>query len=143
MPPLWTSFALAPYAALLAVMFAWLSLRVAMMRGKQRTHPETFDAAKFDRASRVQANFAEYVPFSLLLLWMVANVDAPLLCVNLLAILLVLGRIAHAYGLLVAEPRHQNYKYRMFAILSVVFFFVASAGLLLVQALRMMMLGGE
>ena len=56
------------YAALLALMFLWLSINVVKGRRQFRVamgHSDSFDVL---RRMRAQANFAEYAPFFLLLL---------------------------------------------------------------------------
>lgn len=53
------------------------------------------------RAMRVHANFAEYVPFALLLLWMLESAGAATWSLHALAGL----RIAHAWGVSQARER--------------------------------------
>ena len=47
---------------------------------------------------RVQANFAEYTPFALLLLFLAEYSGLAGFWLHLLGALLVLGRLSHAYG---------------------------------------------
>jgi uncharacterized membrane protein YecN with MAPEG domain len=48
---------------------------------------------------RVHANFAEYVPFTLLLMAMAESMTAPRPLIHLVGLLLIAGRLMHAYGL--------------------------------------------
>jgi uncharacterized protein len=133
MPAVITAFALAPYAAILGLMFIWLSMRVALMRSKLRKQPDSVDPALFDRCGRVQANFAEYVPFALLLIWLTALTQTHFLTINGLACLLVFSRIAHAYGLLVQEPTKQRYSARALSVLAVMLVFLSCSVILLLH----------
>jgi hypothetical protein len=48
---------------------------------------------------RVHANFAEYVPFALLLMALAENMAPPRPLVHLVGLILIAGRLMHAYGL--------------------------------------------
>jgi uncharacterized membrane protein YecN with MAPEG domain len=48
---------------------------------------------------RVHANFAEYVPFALLLMALAESMAPPRLLLHLVGLLLLAGRLLHAYGL--------------------------------------------
>jgi uncharacterized protein len=88
MLPLTTGF----YAALLGCMFAVLGLRTVRMRRRLR-NPE------MQRAARIHANFAEYVPFCLGLVYLTEAHGAPAWLLHSLGSLLLLARLSHAYGL--------------------------------------------
>jgi uncharacterized membrane protein YecN with MAPEG domain len=98
------------YASLLTLMFVFLSVRTLRLRRRLRiaigdaSHPEML------RAMRVHANFAEYVPLSLLMLYFVEASGANAVFVHAIALCLVIGRAAHAYGL--SQPK-ENYKFRV------------------------------
>ncbi len=61
------------------------------------------------RAMRVNANFAEYVPLALLLIYFVELHDGPRLHIHLLGIALLCGRLLHAWG--VSQER-EDFRYR-------------------------------
>lgn len=64
-------FAVTPlYAALLGLLLLGLSLVVVRLRRKHRVPTGDGGHADLARAIRVQANFVEYVPLTLLLLFM-------------------------------------------------------------------------
>ncbi len=56
-----------------------------------------------ERRVRVHGNFAEYVPFALLLLTMAEIRGAPDYALHGLCLLLVIGRVSHAWGV-ASEP---------------------------------------
>ena len=86
------------YAAVLAPLYVWLSFRVIGVRRSAKQSLGTGGVPELERRVRVHANFAEYVPFALLLLAMaeLRGVWTPVL--HLLGAALVLGRCAHAWG---------------------------------------------
>ncbi len=86
------------YAALLALLFVALSVRTLRLRRHLRIPVGDSGNLEMLRAMRVHANFAEYVPLSLLLFYFVEVQGHPALLVHLLCLSLLSGRIAHAYG---------------------------------------------
>jgi uncharacterized protein len=87
------------YASLLAVLFLFLSIRVVGWRREHRVELGHGDNAELLRRMRVHANFAEYVPFTLLLMALAESMTPPRPLLHLVGIILVVGRIMHAYGL--------------------------------------------
>ena len=120
------------YAALLAILFVYLSIRVIGVR--RRAHVAIGDGGhpELARAMRVHANFAEYVPLTLLLLFFVEGAGAPPLALHALGLLLVLGRAAHAYG--VSEST-ENFRFRVGGMTATFSTILLSAGYLLLSPL--------
>jgi uncharacterized membrane protein YecN with MAPEG domain len=87
------------YAALLALLFILLSVRVIAQRREARVEIGHGDSYQLLRRMRVHANFAEYVPFALLLMALAESLKAPSLFLHLLGLALLAGRLIHAYGL--------------------------------------------
>ncbi len=87
------------YASLLAALYLILSARVIGWRRSQRVELGDGEDKQLLRRMRVHANFAEYVPFALLLMALAENMTAPRPLVHLIGIMLVVGRLMHAYGL--------------------------------------------
>jgi len=87
------------YASLLAVLFLFLSIRVIGWRREQRVELGHGDNAELLRRMRVHANFAEYVPFTLLLMALAESMSPPRPLLHLVGIILIAGRLMHAYGL--------------------------------------------
>ena len=86
------------YAALLALVFIVLSVRVIKLRYRHRVAIGHGGQSELERAMRVQANFAEYVPLTLLLIFMLEIVAGTGLAIHILAVMLLVGRILHGYG---------------------------------------------
>jgi uncharacterized membrane protein YecN with MAPEG domain len=91
--------ATALWAALLAPVYLWLSLRVIGLRRRLKVGIGTGGQPAIERAMRAQANFAEYVPFALLLLALAEAGGAPSAIIHALGAALLAGRIAHGWGI--------------------------------------------
>jgi hypothetical protein len=87
------------YGALLALFFVFLSFRVIGWRRVKQVELGHGDDSQLLRRMRVHANFAEYVPFALLLMAMAESMTAPRPIIHLAGLILIAGRIMHAYGL--------------------------------------------
>ena len=92
------------YAALLAVLFLFLSVRVIGWRRERRVEFGHGEDIELLRRMRVHANFAEYVPFTLLLMALAESMAPPHLLLHLAGLLLVAGRLLHAYGVSQSPP---------------------------------------
>ncbi len=86
------------YAALLALLFVALSIRTVGMRGKLRVSLGDGNQPTMTRAMRTQANFAEYVPLALLLMYMMERHTDSHAWAHVLGIVLVVARMCHAWG---------------------------------------------
>ncbi len=93
------------YAALLALLLMALSLNVIRLRWRHQVG--IMDAGHKDLALaiRTQGNFIEYVPLALILMFFDEAVKYPSWEIHVLGAALLLGRIAHAWGLLQSEGR--------------------------------------
>lgn len=87
------------YASLLAALFLVLSARVIGRRREQRVELGHADDKELLRRLRVHANFAEYVPIALILMALAENMTAPRPMVHVVGLMLLAGRLLHAYGL--------------------------------------------
>jgi uncharacterized membrane protein YecN with MAPEG domain len=87
------------YASLLAGLYLVLSARVIGWRRSRRVELGDGEDPQLLRRMRVHANFAEYVPFTLLLMALAENMTPPRPLIHVVGILLVVGRAMHAYGL--------------------------------------------
>lgn len=97
------------YAALLALIFVALSIRTIRLRRRYRVGVGDGNHAELQRAARVHANFAEYVPLALLLIYFVETGGGPQWLIHALSFALLCGRLLHAWG--VSQVR-ENYRYR-------------------------------
>ncbi len=98
------------WAALLAPVFIWLSLRVIRRRRAARVAVGTGGDAALERAMRAQANFAEYVPFALVLMALAEAGGAPGWVIHPLGAALLAGRLAHGWGI-VRQP--EDFRFRV------------------------------
>lgn len=98
---------LPPYAALLALLFVYLSVRTIGTRRRLQIAIGDKDHPEMQRAMRVHANFAEYVPLGLVLLSLVEARAPAAWLMHGLCLCLLLGRVLHAYGVSQAKERFQ------------------------------------
>jgi uncharacterized membrane protein YecN with MAPEG domain len=98
------------YAALLALVFVALSVRTLRLRRRLRIPVGDAGSVTMLRAMRVHANFAEYAPLGLLLLFFVESSGAPAALTHGLCLCLLAGRLAHAFGVSQAD---ENYRFRV------------------------------
>lgn len=87
------------YAAFLAILYVWLSLRIPRLRMKLRIGLGDGGNMELQRAIRVHANFAEYVPLALLLLAFLELRGYSHWFIHFLGLLLLVARGLHAHGL--------------------------------------------
>ena len=86
------------YAAILALLFIVLSVRTLRLRKRLRIAIGDGGNESMLRAIRVHSNFAEYVPLTLLLIFLVEMTGASALFVHAMGISLIAGRVSHAIG---------------------------------------------
>jgi uncharacterized protein len=96
------------FASILALMFIKLSFNVIGFRRKNKVSLGAGGVDELERAIRAHGNFAEYVPFGLLLMGALELNGAPVVFVAPLGILLVLGRYFHAKGMNELPPEFTN-----------------------------------
>ena len=121
------------YAAVLVFIYIYLAIRVIGLRRSRRVGIGHGGHADLERAMRVHANFAEYVPLAVLLLAFVETQGRPAWMVHLLALALLAARIVHAYGVSQAK---ENIRLRVAGVLTT-FAVLAFAGIsLLFAAIR-------
>src|SRR3954447_16076710 len=98
------------YAALLAGLYLFLTVRVVRFRRGHRIDMGDGGQKLMQRYVRAHANFAEYAPFGLLLLLLllVETGGWPGWLVHLLGVTLLGGRLTHAFSFSVAELRERS-----------------------------------
>lgn len=87
------------YAGLLALLLIFLSARVILRRRDQKISLGDNEDKNLRKRIRVQANCAEYAPFGVLLLLLTEMQGTPGWAVHVLGLLLLAGRVLHAYGM--------------------------------------------
>ncbi|BAQ44580.1 MULTISPECIES: MAPEG family protein [Methylobacterium] len=123
----------AGYAAVLALLFAGLSIWVMARRLSANVlHGDGGDAVLLHRA-RSQANFAEYVPLILIVVGLLeAHGGSRGLVHGLLAVLLV-GRVLHPFGMTAPANSPRQYACRGGGILATFAVLIVSALALLLR----------
>ncbi|MEO7335889.1 MAG: MAPEG family protein [Caldimonas sp.] len=120
------------YAGLLALLFVALSVRTLRMRRRLRIAIGDAGNEEMLRAMRVHSNFAEYVPFSLLLLFLVESSGASAVLVHGLGLCIVAGRLSHALGV---SRLRENFAFRVFGmVMTLIPMIIAALRLLFVFA---------
>jgi uncharacterized membrane protein YecN with MAPEG domain len=99
------------YAAILALLFIFLSINTIKTRRTHKISIGDGGEKALLRASRVHANFAEYVPFTILLIGILETQSYSSWIIHGLSIALIIARISHAYGL---SQLNENFRFRIF-----------------------------
>ncbi len=86
-------------ASVLTLLFVRLSFAVIKLRRENKVALGSGGHAELERAIRAQGNFAEYVPFGIVLIACLEINGAPWWLAALPGIVLVIGRIIHAKGI--------------------------------------------
>lgn len=86
-------------AATLTIIFVKLSFTVIGLRRKNRIGLGSGGHEDLERAIRAQGNFAEYVPFGIILIACLELNGAPWWLVAIPGITLIIGRLIHAVGI--------------------------------------------
>lgn len=120
------------YAALLALLFVLLSIRTIRTRHRHKVALGHGDDPAMLRAMRVHANFAEYVPLALLLIYFVETGSHAPWLVHLLGCALLLGRLCHAFGM---SRTPENFRYRVVGMSLTFTVILVSAAHILITAL--------
>lgn len=98
------------YAALLGLLFVALSVRTLRLRRSLKVAVGDGGSIVMLRAMRVHANFAEYVPLALVLLYLLQSGGAAPWLLHGLGAALVLGRLSHALGV---SRQQEDYRFRV------------------------------
>jgi uncharacterized protein len=97
------------FAALLALVFVYLSVRTILKRRKAKVAVGDGGNVELQRAARAHANFIEYVPIALLVLtFLEMRAVGSYVMIGLCGLLLV-GRCIHAFG--ISNP-DENFTFR-------------------------------
>ncbi len=113
------------YAALLGFLLVYLSIRVIRLRRRLKVTIGAGDEPAIERAARVQANFSEYVPIALILLLLVEIQGSSPLILHAIGLALVIGRVAHAFGVSRAA---EDYRWRTLGM-TLTFFAIIGGGI--------------
>ncbi|WP_376695044.1 MAPEG family protein [Wenzhouxiangella sp. EGI_FJ10305] len=118
------------YAGLLGLVFLGLALQVVRLRRSLQVGLGSGGHESLNLAVRAHANFAEYVPMSLIMLALVeAGTAAPAWVLHLLGLGLLAGRLMHGF---VGLNRSAGYTPGRFWGTALTWLVIAIAGLMLV-----------
>lgn len=87
------------YAGLLGLVFLYLSIRVIKVRRKHAISLGDGNLDDLQKATRAHANFSEYTPLCIILLLVAELTSQADIFLHICGIVLLYGRVAHAYGL--------------------------------------------
>lgn len=90
---------IAPYAAVLGVFAAILTINVILHRVRTKVDEGAGGDARLAQAIRAHGNFAEQAPLGLIVIAFAESLGSRAWVVHVLAVALVAGRLASAYGL--------------------------------------------
>ncbi len=87
------------YGGLLGAIYIYLSFAVIFKRREYKVGIGDGGEKHLSQAIRVHANFAEYIPFALVLMLMAEMNQANHLLMHIVGVALIIARILHAFGL--------------------------------------------
>lgn len=116
------------YAAIFAIFFVVLSIRIIIKRNNLKISLGDAGNKDMQRAIRVHANFAEYVPLCLLMLYLVEQSGVYAWFMHALGTGLLVGRLSHAYGV---SQQRENFAFRITGMTLTFTVLIASAAHLL------------
>ncbi|TRY32676.1 glutathione S-transferase [Aliiglaciecola sp. M165] len=87
------------YAGLLGITFVYLSILVINQRRSKKVSLGDGGDAHFLGFIRAHGNFAEYVPLALVMMLIAELNDSHHILLHLAGVLMLAGRLLHAYGL--------------------------------------------
>jgi len=108
-------------SSVLALIFVWLAFQVIKQRKKHKVSIGDGGVNALSMAIRAHGNFAEYVPVLLILLGCAELNGAHPLLMILFAVLILLGRMFHAYAFLGGKehfkPRVMGMKLTLYTLI--------------------------
>ena len=116
------------YAALLGLIFVALSVRTLLLRRRFSVAVGDGQQPLLQKAARVHANFAEYVPLALLLIFFLETQTDMIGTVHFLCVALIIGRLVHAYGVSQVE---EDFRFRVIGM-------VLTLGVIIGAAVRLL-----
>ena len=124
------------YAAILGFIFIFLSARVIAARRQFKVTVGAGGQKALERRIRVQGNFSEYVPLTIILLTFMELYGGNKWLIHVLCITLILGRSLHAYCVSRLDEDIRQRRIAMALTFGVLF--VAAASVAMTAALQML-----
>ena len=88
------------YAGLCGLLMAWLAIQTIKVRRANKVKLGDGGIFELQSAIRAQGNFAEYMPITIILLFLLEHNGAPALLIHVIGLAFLYGRWTHAQGLL-------------------------------------------
>ena len=120
------------YAAILGFILVLLSLKVINVRTSEGIALGNSNSDDLLRASRAQANFIEYVPIALFMMFLLEYEGVSVFSLHFCGIVLIISRVLHALSVLYLEPKYDFVKIRVIAMI-LTFSVVIKASILLLM----------
>ena len=115
------------YTSLLALLFLYLSIGVIKLRRSKLIGLGDGEDRALRKAIRVHANFSEYIPISLILLFFLENSGLPNWYIHFSGGSLIISRLLHYRGITKSSGKSNNRVIGM----SLIFLFMTSASIIL------------
>lgn len=87
------------YASLLAIIFFCLFVNIVSKRLKYKIGLGDGNNHQLNKAIRVHGNFAEHVPYALLMMLLCEMTNISIYFIHSFGVVLIVSRLLHAYGL--------------------------------------------
>jgi uncharacterized membrane protein YecN with MAPEG domain len=126
------------YTALLAIIMIFLSVKIIINRksskiplglGNQGLGNDDF----LQRKIRAHGNFTEYTPIFLIMLLLVELAGLNKYFIHFFGLIFFVGRLTHAYGIMIAEIKNKNFLFRQAGMFCTFFCLSSLALILLIQ----------
>ena len=93
------------YAGLCGLLMAWLAIQTIKVRRANKVTLGDGGVFELKSAIRAHGNFAEYMPITIILLFLLEHNGAPALIIHVIGLAFLYGRWTHAQGLLKDDLR--------------------------------------
>lgn len=118
------------YTGLFTLLVVFLSARVIVLRNKHKIAIGDGDNTELQLAVRAQGNALEYLPLALLLIFMIEAAGLSSVIIQVLCLVLLIGRLLHAYAI----PA-KNLRLRVVGMMLTFVVLLATAGIAMGYAL--------
>jgi len=118
------------YLPVFGILFLILSVRALLTRRRLQIAVGDDGNIEMKRAMRVHANFIEYTPIAILLIYFLEQAVGSVIWIHVLCVALLVGRAVHAYG--VSQVK-ENLRFRVIGM-ALTLFVIASSSIRLAIA---------
>ncbi len=104
------------YAALVAILMVIVGVYIVSLRIRHQVSLGDGGEKTLEAAQRALGNTAEWLPTFLILMWVAEYSDLSANWLHGVGIIMVLGRVSHAFSLIVAEQKLKTIRFRQFGM---------------------------